>query len=164
MTTRSASARAKATKATKTAKTAGGRHHLRVVRSKRNGLIKRSTSRRIAPMLVLGSILVIATVFAVLLEQVVLAQTGFKMDTLRREIASAETEHARLVLKVAKLSSKERIEQVAMEELGMVQPKRISYIVANVKTRGSDFLAQEQTPELLPGSGTAAGELGGVSP
>lgn len=115
-------------------------------------------------MLVLGSILVIATVFAVLLEQVVLAQTGFKMDTLRREIASAETEHARLVLKVAKLSSKERIEQVAMEELGMVQPKRISYIVANVKTRGSDFLAQEQTPELLPGSGTAAGELGGVSP
>lgn len=114
--------------------------------------------------MVLGAIFVVAAIFAVLLEQIVLAQTGFKMDTLRREIATAESEHARLVLKVAKLSSKERIEQVAIEQLGMVQPQQVSYIVANVKTRKGDFLAQEQTPDLMPGSGTAAGELGGVSP
>lgn len=140
------------------------KRQLKVVRSRKRGLIKRGASRRIAPMLILGAILVVATIFAVLLEQVVLAQTGFKMDSLRREIATAESEHARLVLKVAKLSSKERIEQVAINELGMVQPKQVSYIVANVRTRGNEFLAQEQTPDLLPGSGTAAGELGGVSP
>lgn len=148
----------------RTAKPAARRHQLRVVRTRKRGLIKRGASRRVAPIIALASILIVATVFAVVLEQIVLAQTGFKMDTLRREIVAAESEHARLVLKVAKLSSKERIEQVAIQQLGMVQPQQVEYIVANVRNRGNEYLAQQQVPDLLPGSGTAAAELGGVSP
>lgn len=137
---------------------------LKVVRAKKRGLIKRGKSRRMAPVVVIGIILSAATIFGVLLEQVVLAQTGFKMAQLRDDMAKAEAEHAKLVLKAAKLSSSERIERVAIEELGMVSPSDVRYIVANIKTRRDQFLAQEQTPQLSPGSGTAAAELGGLSP
>lgn len=119
-----------------------------------------------APVVVIGAILVAATIFTVLLEQVVLAQTGFKMAQLREEMAKAESEHAKLVLKAARLSSSERIEKVAVDQLGMVQPKpeQIRYVVANVRVREDQYLAYEQLPEPLDEGAAAAAELGGVSP
>jgi cell division protein FtsL len=142
------------------------RRDLRVVRANKRDLLKRGRSRRIAPIYVVCAILAGATIFAVLLEQIVLAQTGFKMAQLRDEMAAAESENAKLVLKVAKLSSTERIERVAIEELGMVQPKSqdVRYIVAHVRSRESRLIAERRAPDLLHATGTAAAELGGLSP
>jgi hypothetical protein len=117
----------------------------------------------VAPIVVIGGLLAGATIFGVLLEQVVLAQTGFKMAELRDEMASAENEHAKLVLRAAKLSSSDRIERVATDRLGMVEPKQVQYIEANIRVRNR-LLADVQSPGLMPEAGTAASELGGLEP
>ena len=121
---------------------------LKVVRRKKRGLIRRGSQRRVAPFLVLGGITVVAIVFAILLEQVVLAQTGFKMATLRERTLKAEARQAELVLEAAKLGSAERIERVAMDRLGMVQPTRVEYIVADVGSRNSVRFAQDPEEDL----------------
>lgn len=137
---------------------------LSVVRRKDRRLVKRGTTRRMAPAMVVATILIAATTFGVLLAQVVLAQSGFKMQQLREEVAKADEKHARLVLRAAKLSSAERIERVAIEELGMVFPEQTpEYIVANVKTRSSQGLAQVAEEPLLAPSDPAAA-LGGTAP
>lgn len=137
---------------------------LSVVRRRDRRLVKRGRTRLMAPAVVVAVILVAAAVFGILLAQVVLAQSGFKMQQLREEVAEAEETHARLVLKAAKLSSAERIERVAIEELGMVFPETApEYIVANVKTRSSRQLTQVAEEPLIAPSDPAAA-LGGTAP
>lgn len=132
------------------------RTQLHAVRGRKR-LIKRSPARRIAPALAAGAIFVAATIFAVLLAQVVLAQTGFKMASLREEIVASEAEQAKLVLKAAKMSAKERIEKVAIERLGMIRPENVLYVVADVKKRPNRFLAEQQPEVIVPDAGAAAG-------
>lgn len=139
------------------------RSPLRVVGRSRKNLVKRGKQRRVAPMLVLATILVIATIFAVLLEQVVLAQTGFKMAQLRDELVEAEAKQAELVLQAAKLSSSERIERYAITDLGMVRAERVEYIVADVRTTTDQRLAEDSRASQLanPSSGV---DLGASAP
>lgn len=126
--------------------------------------MKRGRSRRLAPAVVVATILVAATIFGVLLAQVVLAQSGFKMQRLREEVAQADEEHARLVLKAAKLGSAERIERVAIEQLGMIYPESMpEYIVANVRTTSSMQLTEVAEESLLE-PGEPATALGGTTP
>ena len=112
---------------------------LKVIRRRRRSksLIKRADSRRLAPLLVLAAIGVGAIVFAILLEQVVLAQSAFQLDKVRRELVAAEAEHEELLLQAAKLDSAARIERYARTTLGMVDPApdQVRYIVADVRTR-----------------------------
>jgi hypothetical protein len=110
-------------------------------------------------MLVVATILVIATIFAVLLEQVVLAQTGFKMAQLRDDLVKAEARQAELVMHSAKLSSSERIERYAISNLGMVRAERVEYIVANVRAPGARRLADSSRATELadPSSGIDLG-------
>lgn len=100
-----------------------------------------------APLIVVSVILIAATVFAVLLAQVTLAQSGFKMAEMRERMTKAEARHAELVLKVAKLGSSERIERYALEQLGMVYPENIEYIVADIKAKGV-HLAQDVETDM----------------
>jgi cell division protein FtsL len=121
------------------------RPSLRVVRRKKKGLIKRGRARRIAPVLVLLGIFIAATVGTVLLEQVVLAQSAFKLAAIRKEVGRAEEKHGQLLLEAAKLGSSERIKRVAIQDLGMVPPEQaggLSYIVANVRSDWSAQLAE----------------------
>ena len=129
---------------------------LKVVRRHKSGLLKRGSQRRVTPFLVLGGMTVIAIVFAILLSQVVLAQSGFKMAKLRERTLKAEARHAELVLQAAKLENSERIERVAIEQLGMVQPSRVEYIVADVGSRDSAQLAQGGSPQNVDVTGQAA--------
>jgi cell division protein FtsL len=77
-----------------------------------------------------------AIIFAVLLEQVVLAQSAFELGTLRKNMATAESEHEALLLESAKLDNAARIERYARHSLGMVDPApgSIQYVVADVRT------------------------------
>lgn len=125
---------------------------LRVVRRKDKRLIKRGAQRRVAPMVGLLLIMFAATVFTVVLEQVMLAQSGFQMSKLRQEIAEAETRYGELVLTTAKLGSSERIERVAIERLGMVYPEQVQYIVADVGTKHTRSRLAQQPPQPLLGN------------
>jgi cell division protein FtsL len=113
------------------------RGHLRLVRRKRRSrkLIKRSVTRRLAPLAIVGAIAIAATIFAVLLEQVVLAQSAFDLASVRERIARAEARHEELLLEAARLDSSARIESYARDTLGMIDPEptNVQYIVADVR-------------------------------
>lgn len=139
------------------------RRALKVVRRKDKSLIRRALQRRLAPLFVLLGVAFVAAVATVLLAQVMIAQSGFKMAQLRTDIQKAEARHAELVLKAAKLSSSERIERVATQRLGMVEPQRWEYIVADVPQRGRRMLAADPRMPLLQDT-DGASALGEVAP
>lgn len=140
-------------------RTQASRAPLGVVRRSKKGLIKRHSQRRFAPLLIVAVLLVGATVFTVLLEQVILAQTGFKMAQLRERVIAAESRHAELVLRAAKLGSPERIERVAITELGMTYPapSEVKYIVANVRPDPATRLARSKPKFILDSEAQAVG-------
>jgi cell division protein FtsL len=111
---------------------------LRLVRRRSRNLIKRTEGRRYMPVAMAGVICVLAVVFGVLLEQVVLAQSAFRLARIQEGLVAAEEHHEELLLEVATLENPERIERFARHTLGMVEadPGRVEYIVADVRGRG----------------------------
>ncbi|MFN2591174.1 MAG: hypothetical protein ABR518_10465 [Actinomycetota bacterium] len=77
--------------------------------------------RRIAPFLLVASMLVGSLVLAVATLQALVAQTSFEMDDLTRRQASLREEQGRLRLEVAQLSSPKRIAAEA-RRLGLELP------------------------------------------
>jgi hypothetical protein len=92
----------------------------------------RSRWRRWAPAAAGIALLVGGVIVGVLLEQVVLAQSAFKLAGLRTELVASESQHEELLLEAAKMGSPDRIETHARAVLGMVDPINVRYIVANV--------------------------------
>lgn len=136
------------------------RSDLRVVRRRGRSLIKRSGSRRTAPLLIVGAIAVVAIIAGVLLEQVVLAQSAYKLQAINKRLAGAETRQEELLANMAQLESPGRIERHARTALGMVDPTNVEYIVADAKfARAGNRLAEalEKRNVPLPGGGTAVG-------
>jgi cell division protein FtsB len=105
---------------------------LHLIRRRSRGLIKRGRGTRFAPIAVVTAICAAALVFGVLLEQVFLAQSAFKLARIRREMAEAEDRNQALVLRMTKLQSPRRIERFARARLDMVDPGGVEYIVADV--------------------------------
>lgn len=134
---------------------------LRVVRRRGRSLIKRSGSRKTAPLVIVGVIAVVAIVAGVLLEQVVLAQSAYKLQAINKRLTAAETRQEELLADMALLESPGRIERYARVNLGMVAPTNVEYIVAKVKVGSDNRLAEalEQKDVPLPGAGTAAGSV-----
>lgn len=109
-------------------------------------LVRRSAPRSVLPRdhgsrrVVLGfaaGIAVVAVIFFVLLEQVVLAQSAFRLERLRERVARAEARHEELLLQAATLESPVRIEAFARNHLGMVDPDpaTVEYVVADIPSR-----------------------------
>jgi cell division protein FtsB len=113
----------------------GARPGLAVVRRRSRVLIKRRTPRRVAPVVIGVAIFVATVVFGVVLEQIVLAQSAFKMARLTEALARAETTQQELLLQATRLESPTRIQRFARARLGMVQPHEIDYLVADVAPR-----------------------------
>jgi cell division protein FtsB len=130
-----------------------------VIRRHGRSLIKRSGSRRTAPWFIVAVIAVGALVSGVLLEQVVLAQSAFKLQAIDGRLAQAETRQEELLTQVAELESPGRIERYARSYLGMVDPSTVEYIVARVRigtdTRLADAMNAGDLP--LPGGASAVG-------
>jgi cell division protein FtsB len=110
----------------------------------------------LAPTVLGVAICVAAIVFGVLFEQVVLAQSAFKMTRLSRQLARAESVHEALLLQSAKLESPQRIETYARRRLGMVEPSSVSYIVARVPRSGGG--SSIKRPAELPIGRAASSE------
>lgn len=139
--------------------TRSARADLRVVRRRGRQLINRTGSRRSVPLAIAAGVAVLAVVAAVLLSQVVLAQSAFKLEVINKRLAAVEDRREELLAQVAALESPGRIERYARTRLGMVDPTRIEYIVARVRTghdnRLADALRNNDLP--LPRGGTAIG-------
>jgi cell division protein FtsB len=110
--------------------------------------------------MIAGAIAVVAIVAGVLLEQVVLAQSAYKLQAINKRLAGAETRQEELLADMAQLESPGRIERYARASLGMVEPTNVEYIVADarfarVSNRLADALEKRDVP--LPGGGTAVG-------
>lgn len=146
----------------KTSRLASGRPELKVLRRRGRSLIKRSASRRSAPWLIVGVITVAAIVAGVLLEQVILAQSAFKLEAINKRVVAAESLQEELLAEMAKLESPGRIERYARTRLGMTDPTSVEYIVARVPIRTDNRLANAvKASELpLPGSASASQPLG----
>jgi len=107
-----------------------------------------------------------AVIAGVLLEQVVLAQSAFKVVRLRDRITQAESEHQELLLEAATLESPGRVERYARAHLGMIDPDRSStetfYVVADIGPRSRPMgLARRGPSDAV---GTATGLVDEVSP
>jgi cell division protein FtsL len=109
---------------------------LRVVRRRSRKLIKRKSPRRVAPVAIIAVILSGAIVSGVLLEQVVSAQTAFRLSRLTKEAQTAQAKNGDLLLQASRLGSPARIERYARTRLGMVDPTDLQYIIANVHSHG----------------------------
>ncbi|MBA2272592.1 MAG: cell division protein FtsL [Actinobacteria bacterium] len=129
---------------------------LEVVRRRSKGLIRRSPVRRLAPAAILGAIGVVAVIFAILLEQVILAQSAFELSRLRSDLATVQARHERAMFEASQLESPERIERYARDELGMIEPPLSEYVIADVKAPRSPGLAQSARRSSLSGSPAAA--------
>jgi cell division protein FtsL len=139
-------------------------HPLRLVRRRSRKLIKRKSSRRVAPLAILAVILSGAIVFGVLLEQVVLAQTAFRLSRLTTATQSAQAKNGELLLKAARLGSPARIEHYARTQLGMVDPNNVQYIIAKVHPRGGRTISESApvADSAPPGPAIAAPISGGT--
>jgi cell division protein FtsL len=75
-----------------------------------------------------------ALIFGVLLEQVVMAQSAFRLTHLTKQTDAAQATHQALLVRWAHLQSQGRIERYARDKLGMVDPAPgdIQYIVADL--------------------------------
>jgi cell division protein FtsL len=139
-----------------------GGSSLRIARRGSRNLIKRSSSRRLAPLTIMVGLCALAIVFGILLEQVVLAQSAFKLARVRKKVVEAEANHQELLLEAAKLESSYRIEKFAREELGMVEPApgQVEYLIADVVgRRGPGGVAADRGGSSGGPGGAAAGAL-----
>ena len=139
---------------------------LRVVRRRSRNLIRRGEGRRVAPLAILAGICALAIVFGVLLEQVVLAQSAFRLARIRHRLVQAEERHERLMLEVAGLESPERIDRYARERLGMLEPRsdQLEFVVADVRSRADRRALAESAPDAPPQDDAAAAPAGEGAP
>ncbi len=122
-------------------------------RLRRRGLVTRTGARKAAPWAIAAAIAAVALVFGILLEQVVLAQSAFKLTEIKRDIAEEQALQEELRLEAARLASPARIERLARTELGMVDPIDVGYIVVDIPTK-----ARSRPAWGAPGEGFASGD------
>lgn len=75
-----------------------------------------------------------------------LAISGYQIGKMKDNLAKLQMENEQLSLQVTKLQSLDRIEKVAVEKLGMMEPEGVQYIAVepiNVKT-GSNMATANQ--------------------
>ncbi|HZK51791.1 MAG TPA: cell division protein FtsL, partial [Actinomycetota bacterium] len=125
--------------------------NLSIVRRRRRGLIQRGPSRRMTPLVIGGVILVALLIATVLLEQVLMAQSAFKLEEIRRRTERAETRNQELVLEVTHLGNRSRIEEYARTQLGMAETNAATseYMVADIEVSADTRLAHETREDDL---------------
>ncbi|MDI6717097.1 MAG: hypothetical protein QME63_09160 [Actinomycetota bacterium] len=99
---------------------------LRVVEAKRNRLIYLPTIP--FPLFILSvSILTIGAMINTA-QQALIAQQGYEIESIKRDIQLAQQEHDRLLALKARLESPQRIEKIATTKLLMVNVPKVSYL------------------------------------
>jgi cell division protein FtsL len=86
----------------------------------------------------------VALMFGAAAFHVLLVQSQFRLEELDRQVATEQQRYEQLRLQVAELSSPAAIVQAATGQLGMVEPERTTYLVADVTAPAGT--ADEQDP------------------
>jgi cell division protein FtsB len=138
----------------------GSQPHLKLVRRGSRNLIRRTRSRKVVPVVIVGAIVSVTLVFGILLERVMLSQSAFRLWDVRSELEQQQDLHEELLLEAARLESPGRIEHYARTNLGMVSPGSIEYIVADIPTRDASALRLGHRPRAttLPPSAPASAQ------
>lgn len=121
-------------------------------------MINRSGARRYAPAIVIAAIVAGAVIFGVLMEQIVLAQSAFKLSDMNKRVAAAESRHEELLFQAAKLESPGRVEHYARTKLGMVDSPVVNYIVAAVHHGAKNGPSLAARGDDLSATGEAAAD------
>ena len=129
---------------------------LTLIRRTSRDLIKRGPHTRLAFVVALAAVFVGALVCTVLIEQVTLAQSAFRLARIRQETIAAERRNQELLLQMTKLQSPARIEKYARTELGMVEPTRIDYVIADVGDLDRRVAVLRPAADLPAAAGSAA--------
>lgn len=79
-------------------------------------------------------------------KQAQVAVTGYEVSELKQQLAILELENQELVMEVGKLKSLERIEKIALNELGLVKPEAYQLVVVESSNKSE---AQLETAEKL---------------
>lgn len=138
---------------------------LRVVKRRRSrNLIKRARASKNLSIAVVTGIGVASIIAIILLEQVVLVQSSFRLTEIRENLVAQQERREVLLLEAAKLDSSARIESYAREVLGMVDPTpaEVQYIVADVRQPGrAPARARGSKRDEISAEGVAAGDIAG---
>jgi len=132
--------------------------NLKVVRRKSRSLIQRGAARRMTPLMLGGVVLVVLLISTVLLEQVLMAQSAFKLEDIRAQTEKAESRQQELILQFTRLENNDRIEEFARAQLGMVETNSATseYMVADIAPKADARVARQSPQEELDLGGTAA--------
>jgi cell division protein FtsL len=84
----------------------------------------------------------LALSFSVILRAAVTLDS-FKCEDLKKKIEEEEVVQEKLKVRLAYLSSPERIKRVAIKELGMVQPEQVTYLVLSSDELAIDYKRQK---------------------
>jgi cell division protein FtsL len=75
-------------------------------------------------------------------------ESGYRLQRIKNEIAQNKADQERLKLDIARLTSPERIQRVAIEKLAMTVPEEISFLsLPNGKTSPKNFAYVSQKEE-----------------
>lgn len=115
--------------------------HLRVVET-----AAARRRRRVRAAVVTAVALTLLSIFGLVAFNVFLVQSQFRLERVEQQADLERQEYERLRLEAARLSSPERILDIARQELGMVDPASITLLT----------VAGEGRPGDRPGEGTRA--------
>lgn len=77
-------------------------------------------------------------VFGLVGFHVFVVQTQFELERLEAEVVQEQEQFERLRLEVARLSSPDRVLGIARDELGMVEPDRVTYLAVRESLPGDE--------------------------
>jgi cell division protein FtsL len=116
------------------------------VRAPRVGKVRLSkrinalSARRGIALAAVASLILSLVVFGLLLLHILLAQSSFQLETVRKRVAFEEERNRRMRFEVAGVTSPARVAEAA-RSLGLVVPKQYHYLVA--PTNGADVESGE---------------------
>ncbi|MCK8823680.1 cell division protein FtsL [Fuchsiella alkaliacetigena] len=111
---------------------------------KKSTLLNRKKS--VLYMFVYALLIGIIVVFGILYinKYVKINQTATEINKLQREVEVLEEKKRTMQLEISSSKSLKRIEKVAKEELGMVEPKQVNYLSLNDKKASTQKIAKEE--------------------
>lgn len=96
------------------------------------------------PIVIVGTAVAAALMVLLLLTQSQLSQISFEISALEQELTILESQHEKLLISHARAYSLDRIEDFAVNELGMVHPNTDQIRYINIDTADSSRKEPEQ--------------------
>ena len=100
--------------------------------------VRVNTAKKSNCMLFIGVVAILSML--VTLQSAIIVKAGYELVQVKAQVVQKEKANDSLRLDIAKLKSPQRIQQIAMQDLGMVVPKTVYH--ATVMPVGSDNTAK----------------------